>query len=302
MSAPFGLGVVSVTRKLQRHIVRHMLELVVNADDFGLSEAVNEGIKIAHLNGIVTSASVMANGAAFDHAIRICHDVPTLDIGVHLALVEGRPVLEPREVTSLVTGDGRFYGHALTLAKRYIARKVRIDQVRAEIEAQVEKVLDHGVRVTHLDGHQHAHMLPAIFRVTVDLARKYRIPFVRVPSEKLRPYMLQDRRAIVRLPQLGGLKLLSSLARDRSALRVEHFEGFVFGGRLTRQNLMTLVRNLPSTGTCELMCHPGMDDLASSHSHWGYRWSDELEALLDKDVADALQQRAVVLTSFRDLF
>jgi hopanoid biosynthesis associated protein HpnK len=278
-----------------------MLRLIVHADDFGLSQPINEGIRLAHAQGIVTSTSLMANGAAFEHAINICLDTPTLDVGIHLTLVEDRPVLPADTVPSLVDGTGRFHRHATVLARQYLTGKICLEHVRAELEAQIERVMDYGVRITHLDGHQHAHMLPQILRITIELARKYGIAHVRSASERMRSYMLWGGGGLTRLPQLLGLNALALLGRDASSRHIDHFVGFFFGGKLTKSNLLTLIKNLPQTGTCELMCHPGFDDPTSAHVHWGYRWSEELRALVDMDVIRSLGERDVELISYRHL-
>jgi hopanoid biosynthesis associated protein HpnK len=278
-----------------------MLKLVVHADDFGLSEPINDGILKAHRNGVLTSASLMANGRGFEHAVSICRQVPTLDVGVHLTLVEERPVLDAPSVTTLVDENGRFHRRATVLAQRYFRRKISIEQVHSELDAQIRKVLSHGIRVTHLDGHQHAHMLPRILRVTVDLARRYGIRFLRFPAEQVALYMLAKREAFTRLPQLAGLNFLSFLGRNASIRRTDHFVGFFLGGKLNKANLLRVIQHLPRRGTCELMCHPGIDDPQPTHAHWGYRWAEELDALLDREVAEALRRRPVQLTSYREL-
>ena len=107
-----------------------MLKLIVNADDFGLSEKVNEGIVSAHRNGIVKSASLMANGTAFDHAITCCAVTPTLDIGVHLNLVEEQPVLDTHQVPSLVDRKGRLPRHAKNFVRRYFAGQISLQEIR----------------------------------------------------------------------------------------------------------------------------------------------------------------------------
>jgi predicted glycoside hydrolase/deacetylase ChbG (UPF0249 family) len=97
------------------------------------------------------------------------------------------------------------------------------------------------------------------------------------------------------------LNALALLRRDASSRHIDHFVGFFFGGRLTKNNLLTVIKNLPQTGTCELMCHPGFDDPTSAHVHWGYRWSEELRALVDMDVIRSLGERDVKLISYRHL-
>jgi hopanoid biosynthesis associated protein HpnK len=278
-----------------------MLKLIVHADDFGLSKQTNDGILKSHLDGILTSTSLMANGAAFDHAVSLCSKVPTLDVGLHLTLVEELPILDPHHVASLVDRQGKLCRHATVFTTRYFAGRIDFDEVRAEMEAQIQKVRSHGLRISHLDSHQHVHMLPEILRITVALARKYGINVVRFPREALQPYMLRAPWGIPRVGQLLWLRFLCSSGRHAEVFRTDHFVGFFFGGKLDKERLRIVLDYLPRTGTCELMCHPGLDDPATRYAHWGYHWPDELNALLDPDIADFLRSRCVSLTSYRDL-
>jgi hopanoid biosynthesis associated protein HpnK len=276
-------------------------KLIVHADDFGLSEKVNDGILHAHLHGILTSASVMANGRAFEHAIRICRSVPTLDVGVHLTLVEEPPVLPREQIPSLVNGEGRFHRHAMTFLKKYVAGRIRLTEVRRELEAQIERVASSGIGISHLDSHQHLHILPQILNLTVDLAGEYGIPAIRLPYETPRFYMLGSRKTFSRLPQLLGLNLFCQLGRKAIPLRTAHFAGFFFGGNLQKKNLHKALQFLPSTETCELMCHPGLEDEYAAYRHWRYHWAEELLALTDPEIADFLSARGIRLISYRQL-
>jgi predicted glycoside hydrolase/deacetylase ChbG (UPF0249 family) len=276
-----------------------MLKLIVNGDDLGLCEEVNEGIRQAHLHGVLTSASIVANGAAFDHAIHICRSLPRLDIGVHLTLVEEAPVLE--SVKSLIGFGSKLHRSASTFATRYMTGRIALQDVEHELEAQVRKVLDQGVKVTHLDGHQHLHMLPKVFKIAVKLARKYDIGAVRYPAERVSLDMIRNWHLVSRAIQLLPLKLCCYLGRDADVFRTDHFVGFIHGGNLSKQNLAKLIQCLPRDGTCELMCHPGLEDTDSPYSHWGYHWSDELEALMDPATLDLIRRHEIQLTSYGEL-
>jgi predicted glycoside hydrolase/deacetylase ChbG (UPF0249 family) len=278
-----------------------MLKLIVNADDLGLSEAVNEGIAEAHLNGILTSASVMANGVAFEHAIRLCRSVPSLDVGIHLTLVEEEPLGTATATSTLVDADGRLHRHASIFTKKYVAGKIHLQDVWSELEAQIKKVLSRGIEISHLDSHQHLHMLPQIRHITIALANKYNIPAIRVPREHLRPYMLRRAGGISRLCQLFVLNAFCQLGKKMPVLRTDNFVGFFFGGNLHKENLHKLLQSLPISGTCELMCHPGLDDQHTRYGHWGYHWSEELSALTDPEIAKVLRQQGVDLISYRQL-
>jgi hopanoid biosynthesis associated protein HpnK len=273
--------------------------LIVHADDFGLSEAVNRAVLAAHENGIVTSTSIMAGGDAFAHAAALANGRPSLDVGVHLTLTEQRPVAA--SVPSLVNADGRFAPHATQFAKRYLRGEIALADVRAELDAQIRRAREHGITPTHLDGHQHVHVLPGIARVVADLARAHGIRAVRVPAERLRGYMLKDLSRLKRVAEQLAIGALGALAPLAALRRVDRFVGFYFGGRLNEENLRTVLTHLPARATVELMCHPGLDDPASPYSHWGYSWAAETAALTSPGVRGLLAERGVRLIGYRDV-
>ena len=275
--------------------------LIVHGDDFGLSERVNEGIVEAHRNGVLTSTSVIASGAAFEHAIGLSRATPTLDIGVHLTLVDEKPVAAADVIRTLLDSNGRFYRQAGTFMKHYLFGAMSLDEIERELDAQIGKVVARGVKVTHLDGHQHLHMVPGIRRVVGGLARKYAIQFIRDPKEVLQLYMLRDRERLVRLPQLLVLNTVCRLARTGDAKRPDHFCGFFYGGRLSKENLLRVLEHLPPRGTCELMCHPGLADPASRYSDWRYQWQVECDALTNNAIKDYLKATNTELISYADL-
>lgn len=286
-----------------------MLRLIVNADDLGVSEKFNDGIIKAHLNGIVTSTTIIACGSAFEHAISACRAAPTLDMGIHLTLVEERPVLDPRRIPSLVDSEGRLHQDPLAFAKKLLLGKIRFDEVRRELEAQIAKVTGLGIPVSHFDSHDNIHMLPGIARVTGELAKDHGIPAIRYPRERLRGYMLRQRGAVSRkdgavsrILQSLALAFFCQLGRKRlSARQTDHFAGFFFGGNLNKNNLLKVLRHLPLTGTCELMCHPGFKDPDPRFAHWDYHQEDELDALTDAEISTFLRERDVELISYRQL-
>jgi hopanoid biosynthesis associated protein HpnK len=277
--------------------------LIVHADDFGISENVNEGILLAHTRGIVTSASIMAGGAAFEHAVAMSHRTPSLDVGVHVTLTGERPLLPAADVRSLVDGEGRFPDHATAFGKRYLLGRIRPGEVRKEIEAQLKTVRNAGIKISHVDSHQHVHMFPMVFAILLDLIKEYGIPAVRIPRERLSAKLFWRSRSIMRVLQLLTLNALCERALRVSGpvLRPQHFAGFLFGGKLTATNLRYLLENVPSSGCCEIMCHPGLDDPESRYGHWGYQWAAEIEALLDPQCGDILRQRGIPLISYRHL-
>jgi hopanoid biosynthesis associated protein HpnK len=272
--------------------------LIVHADDFGLSEAVNRAVIAAHEGGIVTSTSLMAGGSAFEHAVALARSRPSLDVGVHLTLTEQLPVAA--NVPSLVDREGKLSPHATNLAQRRALGRISMADVRTELDAQIRRVLDSGITPTHLDGHQHVHVLPGVAQVVLELARAYRIRAVRYPAERLRGYMLTNPARAKRVAEqlaVAGLSALSPLKALRCA---DGFVGFYFGGRLNERNLRTVLEHLPARGTTELMCHPGFDDPQSGYGHWGYAWADETAALSSPAIRALLAARGVRLIGYRD--
>jgi len=155
--------------------------------------------------------------------------------------------------------------------------------------------------VSHLDGHQHLHMLPGVRLIVGELARKYAIPSIRYPKETPRFYMLKEPGSVRRIPQMLLLNFFCAIARTSDAGRPDHFYGFFYGGRLSKENLLRVLDHLPATGICEVMCHPGLMDPDSRHNHWGYQWQAECDALTDRDVRDCLRSRGIRLVSYSDL-
>jgi hopanoid biosynthesis associated protein HpnK len=285
---------------LKRH---QRTRLVVNADDFGVSVRINEGIVQAHRDGVVAATSLMAVGGAFEQAVRLCRAVPSLDVGVHLALVAGRPLRA--DVSSLVEENGCFpAGHA-AFVRRWALGRIRRAEVQVEWAAQIERVLDRGIRVTHLDSHQHVHALPGIADLALALARRYRIAFVRAPVEPLRIGRPLNLQGINRMLGSAFLRASWTLARLAAAGPAERrplrFLGFHDGGRLDRERLRRLIAGLRPGRTYELMCHPGFKPEETDAKSWQYRHEEELQALTDPSIRSEIAARRIQLCSFKDL-
>ena len=249
-----------------------MKRLVVNADDFGLTQSTNQGILEAHRRGIVTSATLLATGAAFDSAVALALRSPKLGVGVHLNLTSGRPLCELSSISSLVNADDHFFGGPVELAQRILIGKVRLAEVERELAAQIEKVRGAGIAVTHLDGHKHVHMLPGVFPIVVRLARQHGIPGVRVAIERpvrlgpmLRRKASAARRIVTQYLRGRSLALLAMDCREqlrRAGIACPmYFYGIMQTGFLDGTELEAILWNLPE-GTSELMCHPGYADSA----------------------------------------
>lgn len=294
-NSPLGQGRIAAPRPAIR--------LVVNADDFGISEPVNDGIALAHRSGIVTATSLIAVGRAFAHAVAWCRRLPSLDVGVHLALVAETPLLP--KASSLAGDDGRFPPSIGAFLRRYWLRTIRLVDIEAEWCAQIERVLDHGLRVTHLDSHQHVHALPRIAQVVRRLSARYAIPFVRVPVEDWRidpPPSLHGVRRLAGATALRTSWLLARLAGGVDAQgQALRFLGFGAGGRLNHARLRRLLQSLQPGPAYELMCHPGFAPEEPDIQRWGYAHEQELLALTSASIRSELVARGIRLCTFNEL-
>jgi predicted glycoside hydrolase/deacetylase ChbG (UPF0249 family) len=284
--------------------------LIVNADDLGWTEGVNRGILDAFHGGIVTSTSLLANGAAFANGIKVAKSAPRLAVGVHLNLSDGEPVADRESVTSLLDDDRQFADGPESLLWKRTRRGLILDEVEEEWDAQIQKVRDAGIRPTHLDGHKHVHMLPGLFEIALRLARKHSIEAIRVSLEEssLRAALAsgsQHRAGVVLKQgvQARGLKLLARDARKQAArmgiATADYFCGIAQTGELTLEGLEQLLKGLPE-GTTELICHPGHADEALQKTATRLQASrqKELEILTDARIRKLVASQGIRLIDY----
>jgi len=242
----------------------------------------------------------MPVGRAFDQAARLARETPGLDIGIHLTLVEERPLLPAHEIPSLVGPEGRFLSHADRFVLRYLAGRIALAEVRRELAEQCRRVLDAGLSPSHVDSHQHLHLLPRLLEVVLELCREFGIPTIRLVHE---PWVV---RQVGRTPpaRIGQALILNALSR-RAGLRqrsgVDGFLGFLCAGRLDEREMLRLLEHLPNHGTWELGCHPGLPDGETPYPHWGYHWENELAALTSPRVRALVERRGIRLVGFHHL-
>ena len=273
-------------------------QLIINADDFGIHLAVNEAVRKAATEGILTSTSLMAGGDAFDEAVEMARSMPSLGIGIHLTLVGGiKPVLPPSEVPSLTWDNGVFCHDYGKLIVRDLEGKISLSEVYAEWDAQIQKIMNTGLPVTHMDGHQHMHMWPHFYPIARDLAKKYHISCMRVPDEDVL-YGMKDGH-IIRWAAKNGLSLLSRMHRPdlkKNHIRTnDHFFGMLYGGHLSPERFAKFILQT-KPGITEIMCHPSADTRAMEDTfHWGYHGEDELAGLLADINRELIEKKQISL-------
>lgn len=280
-----------------------MKRLIVNADDFGLHENINDGIIQAHRHGCVTSTTLVAGGNAFEHAARLSEQYPTLGVGVHLTLVGSHPVSQ-RDIGSLLNRNGGFWDDYLTFTRHYLQGRINAAHIETELSCQLQKAVDHGINISHLDSHQHLHVLPGFPRIVSRLARKFGVAKIRIPAEPISLFYAPNRSW---RKFLNRTLLTACARRTRSQYRCgglqspEHFFGMLSGGQTTEPALLSIIDQLPN-GTSEIMVHPGRDNTQlNAVFHWNYHWQEELEALRSTVTLTRLQERDIQLINYWDL-
>ena len=284
-----------------------MKQLIVNADDFGYTCGVNRAIIDGYRSGIITSTSLMSNGAALEAAIELARVESGLDIGCHVNLVEGAPLSPPDRIPHLVEADGKF--HSLSgLVLRLVSGLVPSIELERECSAQIEKLLGLGIQPTHLDTQKHIHLHPRVAAAVAAVARHYSVHWLRRPFENAKPPQTNEsgfRNAIRR-----SLNLLGSRFEHRMSARgirlPDFFTGFGMTGRWTKP-AMEATLDVLAPGLTELMCHPGYydADLEAAPTLLKRERQVELEILIEirKDPAwqARLSGQGIVLRGFRDL-
>jgi Uncharacterized protein conserved in bacteria len=270
--------------------------LIINADDFGLTLGVNRAIAELHRAEVLTSATLMATGAAFEDAVAIAHANPSLGVGCHIVLTDGDPVSPPNSISSLLGEDGKsFRPSLLDFMQALLRGAVREEEIEREAFAQVEKLQQAGIAVTHLDTHKHTHLFPAVARPLLRVAQRCSIGAVRNPFEPAWSSRLAPN-AFVRRLQFHILSILGKRSfeslpqlRDGRVLTPEGTIGVSATGQLDKASLHKILHAIPK-GTWELVCHPGYNDEALSAIATRLRATREIEreALL-QEIPEAIR-------------
>jgi hopanoid biosynthesis associated protein HpnK len=286
--------------------------LIINADDFGLTAGVNRAIVEAHEGGVVSSATLMANGQACDEAIDMAHSRPRLGVGCHVALVDGAPLLDPTQVESLLVNGGgrcgspRFRQGIAKFGALALLGRLSADEIEAEATAQIRKLQSAGIAVTHLDSHKHTHMFPRVLRPLLQAAKSCGVGAIRNPFERIQGSQLAASPSLWRRwTEVGILRSLAKqfreAVREAGVLTPDGTLAIAATGSLNERLLRLMVDNLPD-GTWELVCHPGYNDrdLQAVGSRLQESRERELRILTSPSTRDLLAANQVEVISFRE--
>jgi chitin disaccharide deacetylase len=287
--------------------------LIVNADDFGFTAGVNRGIVEAHTRGIVASSTLMANGRAFDDAVRLAKSVPRLSLGCHVVLIDGEPVLDAKRLPSITSTNSsgvRFRDGLQSFAVRALTGRLDPDEIEAEAGAQIHRLQSAGVSVSHLDTHKHTHLFPAVLRPLLRAARARGVRAIRNPFGPRKPL---TSRALLARPGLWTryvevriLRALASEFRDSAGreglVTPDGTLGIVVTGALDEKLFRAIAEIIPE-GTWEFVCHPGYndDDLKSAKTRLRESREIELRVLTMPQAQEFLVRQGIELISYRDL-
>jgi hopanoid biosynthesis associated protein HpnK len=273
--------------------------LIVTADDFGAAREVNDAVEAAHRGGILTAASLMVAAPAAHDAIARARRLPSLRVGLHLVLLEGRPVLPPSALPHLTNDDGVFPTSPAALGTVIACSRAARRELAAEITAQFAAFRDSGLPLDHCNAHKHFHLHPLVGELIVAIGARFGLHAVRLPLEPA---------AILRKVARGGYNAAAAITvpfamalRRRLAAAglatADRVFGLRWSGQMTRERLAPLIRHLPE-GVSEIYLHPATGPYPGSAR--GYRYREEFEALVAPEVIAACRDSRVQLGGFAD--
>jgi hopanoid biosynthesis associated protein HpnK len=268
--------------------------LIINADDFGGSRSINRAVIQAHREGVLTSASLMVAGEAFDEAVEGARQNPTLGVGLHLTLVCGKAVLPFEKISGLVNRAGEFSPNPVRAGFTYFARRELEVQLRAEIAAQFEKFKATGLKLDHVNGHLNMHLHPTVLRALLEILPRFGGPPLRVTRD---PFWLNARLGSGRwLYRASHAFIYLCLARRaRVSLRrmqIRHAArvfGLLQNGCVDEAYVLKLLDRLPA-GDSELYSHPSLD-----------KFRHELDALVSARVRRRMDEEGINRIRYQDL-
>lgn len=233
--------------------------MIINADDFGMSREVNEGIKQGIEAGVITSVSVMVNMPYYKDAIAFLKKHPEVSVGLHFNISEGHPILSPHQLATLLREDDYFYNW-ITLTLNLILRQICLKEVEKELTAQFTILKKSGLPINHIDGHHHLHLYPSIFQIVAKFAKKENLNAVR-SCQRSFPLMTQifQHGFSIRKAIISNLFYFDSffLGTNRNLCKINYIYDINWNNEITEKSFLQLITSLPK-GNTEIICHPGV--------------------------------------------
>jgi len=273
-----------------------MKQLIINADDFGMSYEINEGIKKGINAGIINSVSVMANMPYFDDAVKFLKSKPEISVGLHFNITEGQPIGQPNEKSTLLREDNSFF-HWTNLSYKLLTNKCSIEEIRDALVNQYEKLEKTGLKISHIDSHHHVHLYPSIYKIVLNYAYAKKIRFLRSRSFKL--WSITD--SIGR--RLSGRKLIIFILcqinntlfykDNKHILKISSIYDMMWDNPISMETFKRNITHLHD-GITEIICHPAIASKTGNPIFLKPR-QKILAILLDKSLKGYLRRNNVEL-------
>lgn len=279
-------------------------KMIINADDFGLCEGVNRGIEHAHTNGVLTSTTIMAGFPYADQAVEIAKRCTDLGVGVHLNLLEGKAVSQEASVKILVDDNGEFAYSASKVSLKSLFKKQFRQAIETELAAQIQWVIDKGIKPTHLDSHKHVHAFPSIYPIVARLAKKFEIGAIRWPYELGGVcgygWPIPDKNGGLRAAIVRKMAFINKI-QNNNYIKNNAFFGIAHTGKIDVEFIIMASKVSPK-GVVELMTHPGYTDgLDPAKTRLIEQRLVELDALCSVQVKDFIEEQNITLTHYGKL-
>ena len=279
-------------------------QLIITSDDFGLSPGVNAAVEKGWRDGILTCASIMPGGTAYNEAVKIAGRNPGLQVGLHLTLLQGTSVLPHTQIPGLVNEAGEFNDNPVATGMRYFFDKGLYKQLKQEIEAQIQRVVDSGIPLSHIDGHLNIHLHPTVFGFLTELMPRYGITSFRLSSERLSHNLRFDRQR--RMGKAVERIIFGALAgharpflKDLGIRYAGEVKGVLNSGRMSEEYILQILDGL-NEGVTELYFHPGvLPDREIARRMPDYRHAEELAAITSPRIKYRLAELNIGLENYR---
>jgi len=279
-----------------------MKKVIINADDFGLSKGVNEGIILAHQKGILTSTTLMANMPGFDQAVELAKQNEKLGVGLHLNIVRGRPISPADRLGSLLNKEKKFFSNLFLILRKLWSGKISRQEIELEFRAQIQKILKNDIRISHFDSEKHIHCLPSLLKIVLKLGNEYNIKKIRYINEYcLSPPLLQSAKSL--FASMSCLSMKKKI-EENGFLIPERSYGICKSGRMSSTRIKKILSTLKD-GVTEIIVHPGfmtkelMDLEKEIGSFYINKYREiELKGLLDKDLKQIIKDKEISLINF----
>jgi len=274
--------------------------LIITADDFGITEGVNSGIIDCYKKSTITDISLLAVGESFEHAVKLAKENNIKKIGIHLSLTGPfKPASMKEEVSTVLNRDKTFLKSHISFFLKYFSKTIKPIEIKTEFKNQILKIKNEGFKITHIDSHEHIHMMPGILKIVINLALENKINYIRFPLEKLSILnKLRNPRTWLRNILLSSVCKMSKNLIDSAGLkRNNSFIGHSFAHNVKEEELIKAIANIKDD-LVELGVHPGYSKEEIEKKHPQHKTCEkELNILCSKNVGDKIKALNIELVS-----